>query len=280
MGLDEVCSGGEGSRDQGSKGEAGPEVDRAPQGDDANVPEPAAEPDGHEVHAATGDQQRRRAPQRHTTEDETARALKLAEGDHRVAAQILGITVTKLKVRISSNPKLRTVWLKAKDLEPLTEDDALSRKKDKSLKPTNQLLAQIIQQEDREMIHTGLLKSGVSQEMIDRLKIFDGFGTNSGNFLIASLDIAHKQMFVQNIELQQQAFNIKKDYLDNATLQSREKIEWQRAFNEIADILGKNYERTLAGVQAMVKMMPKDKVDDVKKKPAFKPLTEADRNAG
>lgn len=280
MGLDEVCSGGEAARDQGSKGEAGAEVDRAPQGDDPNEPEPAAKPDGDEVHAATGDKQRRRAPQRHTTEEETARALKLAEGDHRVAAQILGIDVTKLKVRISSNPKLRTVWLKAKDLEPLDQDDALSRKKDKSLKPTNQLLAQIIQQEDREMIHTGLLKSGVSQEMIDRLKIFDGFGTNSGNFLIASLDIAHKQMFVQNIELQQQAFNIKKDYLDNATLQSREKIEWQRAFNEIADILGKNYERTLAGVQAMVKMMPKDKVDITKKKPAFEPLTEADRNAG
>jgi len=74
--------------------------------------------------------------------------LKLAEGDHKVAAKILGITVAHLKVKINRSPELRAVWIKAKDIEAPTGLAVASRKAPLR-EVENSELALIIQDQNR-----------------------------------------------------------------------------------------------------------------------------------
>lgn len=133
--------------------------------------------------------------------------------------------------------------------------------------------------EGRDLMLQSLKKAGVEDKMIERLKAFDDFGGNSGLFLIATLKQSHKSMFLSSIELEAEKIYVSEKYLRNETLPSREKIEWMRAYNEMSDILGKNYERILMGVQAMAKMMPKEEGKNEKKKPGFRPLVSAQKTA-
>lgn len=189
---------------------------------------------------------------------------------------MLGISVNKIKNKISNSSKLRAVWIKAKDIEAPTGLAVASRKAPPR-EVENSELALIIQDQNRVLLREGLTKAGISAKTIDKLKVFDGFGTNSGHFLIASLDLSHKMMVFSNVALLEEGEYIREHYLHDETLAPEQKIEWQRAYNEIADILGKGYDRTLAGTQAMAKMMPKQEEKGEKKKPGFRPLMRVER---
>lgn len=193
-----------------------------------------------------------------------------------MAAKVLGITVANVKDRIAKDAKLRAVWMKAKDPKAPTALEVVDRTPVKR-EVEDSALAEIIQSQNRVLLREGLAAAGLSQKTIDKLKAFDAFGTNSGHFLIASLDLSHKQMVFGNACLLEEGERIRENYLSDDTLAPQVRLEWQRAYNEIVDIQGKNYERILAGTQAMAKMMGKGEEKEDKRKPGFRPLTEADR---
>lgn len=213
------------------------------------------------------------------TSAEIAKALKLADGDFLLAGKILGMRVDALRNRVSKDGKLRAVWGIHTGATPPTELSVINRETPPRAVVEGSALADAIQKQNSKLLRDGLEESGISPATINKLAIFDKFGQNSGHFLIASLDLTHKMMILGNASLFEQLDIIKIDYLDNKTLTPEVRMEWQKVYNEIADILGKNYERVLAGTQAMAKMMKKDDDKPEKTKPGFKPQIAEKRHA-
>lgn len=136
------------------------------------------------------------------------------------------------------------------------------------------MLAEQIRRQDMEIIRGGLEKAGISRATLDKLRVFDDFAPNAGRFLVASLDMSHKMMMFQNVALMEEAEFIRANYLRNEALDPELRIEWQKCYNEICDILGKGYDRTLNGTQVMAKIVAgKVRNEGPKAKPSFTPLT-------
>jgi hypothetical protein len=122
------------------------------------------------------------------------------------------------------------------------------------------------------ILRDGLEKAGIQKSTIEKLRAFDGFAPNAGEFLISALDLTHRSMVFLSVHLLEEAQRIKTDYLDDETLEHEYKIQWQSAYNDIVEQIGKCYDRTLTGTQAMAKMIGTDQPDKKKKKPGFKEL--------
>lgn len=281
---------GVGTVRQDREGPNPPESEASGEGEDGGTTQtddgsPSGEPtgeDGETLHEP-GDVQRGPAaesqgkydPQRVVTAEEIAKALRLAKGKKPLAAQILGIPLSKLHARLSSSHKLRTCWNRTTRPSAPTELSVLNRNAPREIKEAS-VLGLAIQKQNNKMLRDGLRDAGIQESTLHKLNIFESFGQNSGAFLIASLDLTHKMMVFGNVTLFEEAEYIRAKYLQNETLSPELKLEWQKAYNEIIDIQGKNYERVLAGTQAMAKMQPKDDKKEKKRKPGFHPLIDVD----
>jgi hypothetical protein len=130
---------------------------------------------------------------------------------------------------------------------------------------------------NRELLRNGLEKAGIKSTTIEKLRQFDDFAHNAGEFLIAALDLSHRSMVYLTVHLLEEAERIKTDYLDDAMLDDEYKIQWQQAYIDIVEQVGKCFDRTLIGTQAMAKLLGTDKGDTGKKKPGFRPLKRVEK---
>ncbi len=223
---------------------------------------------GTQVCADGGDE---RGPVRRVvTAADCGRALKLCKGDYELAAKVLGLSGHQaLRVKVSNDPQLRAVWLKG-DVAPPTEVDVIHR--EPTIIVESSKLGEAMMRQNREILRNGLSKAGIKGSIIEKLKVFDEFAPNAGEYLVASLDMSHRMMMYMNVKLLERAEAIEETYLNDETLDEEVKIEWQKAWNEIGDMIRKNYETSLVGTQAMAKMMGKDGEKKKKSKPGFKAL--------
>lgn len=135
---------------------------------------------------------------------------------------------------------------------------------------SHELLAKATKTANR-LLSDGLLKAGIKASTIEKLQVLEDLAPSSGEFLIASLDLTHKMMVLQGTRLFEEAERIKTDYLDDPCLDDEYKIKWQSAYNDICEQLGKCYDRTLTGTQALARILGTEK-DTKRKKPGFTPL--------
>lgn len=138
-------------------------------------------------------------------------------------------------------------------------------------------LGQKMLEQNSQLLRDGLRAAGISQATIDKLQVLDGMAQSAGQFLVASLSVTHRMMVYLSVSLLERADFIKREYLDDATLDDEIKIEWQEAYTNIVEQIGKSYDRTLTGTQAMAKMLGTEKPTEEKRKPGFKPLKRAEK---
>lgn len=273
MGEPRVDGGGTGVGDGASAaGEAPapdlPEADSDEAGDHAHPGQAGAE-----IRKA------RRAPNSKITRADCARAIILAGGDYAVAAASLGITENALRLRVSGSQQLSALFQvepKVPTATTVLERDAPPEQIDRG----ENVLADLVSAQNRMLMRQGLLQAGIKQTTIDKLRVLEGMATNAGEFLVASLDMTHRMMILQGVRLFEEAERIKTDYLDDATLDDEIKIQWQGAYNDICDQIGKCFDRTLVGTQALAKLLGTDKEDKKKVKPGFKPLKRVEKPHG
>lgn len=146
-------------------------------------------------------------------------------------------------------------------------------------------LAEIVKLQDRELMRKGLRDTGIKEETLQKLRSFDGLAVSASKFLACSLDLTHRMMIYQTVALFERAEHIKKHYLEDEALDHEIRVEWQKAYNEIAELIAKSYDRTLTGTQVLVNIMRGKKADEgsgVKRKPAFavKAAPAIEANAG
>jgi hypothetical protein len=199
--------------------------------------------------------------------------MKLAKGNRALAAQALGRDVAWINNRISCNQQMSAVYA----TNPKVPDEVSTIVKPEGGKPTvvpatDNLLGMQIMKQDMELLRKGLSRAGIKQETIELLRIFEDFSDNTGRFLVCTLDVTHRMQVYQAMALFEEAEHIRKTYLKNEVLAHEIKLEWQRRYNEISELLGKTFDRTLIGTETIARMLKGSKPVDVgKKKPKFTP---------
>lgn len=187
--------------------------------------------------------------------------MRAAKGDFHLAAEALGCQHQTLYLFVGRDQQLSALWLPNPDKAHTPDEaDLMTR----SVPPVtvarveqanNNELAEAMMAQDREILRQGLQAVGIKSGTIKKLGLMENFAANTGRFLAASLDITHRVMVFQGVNLFERAEYIKETYLEDETLPHEIKIEWQKAYNELAEQIGKTSDRVLAGTQAAVAMM-------------------------
>lgn len=208
------------------------------------------------------------------SDDDMIRALRESDGHIPLAAEALGVTKGAVEARIGRNPKIAAAA--GKEI-PLGQTEIETRRpllNESDRRVGDAIIGDVIAAQEADLIRDGLKKAGIKDSTIEKLRTLSGLNVTGGRFLVASLDLAHRMTVYQSVALLEEAEHIKETYLHNEELTQEERYNWQRAYNEIAELIGKTFDRTLAGTQAMVAMMGGNK-GGKKEKPGPRPLTEA-----
>jgi len=190
-----------------------------------------------------------------TSDDDIIRALNASNGSVHGAAEVLGMEVSGIYARVNANPRIATA---AGRIVPVGGKEEGTRKTLLSAEDKivgDAALGDVVAANEADIIRGGLRDAGIKEETLKKLQTLAGLNLSGGRFLVATLDMSHKMMVYQSVALLEEADHIKKTYLHNDELTQEERYNWQRAYNEIAELLGKTFDRTLAGTQAMVAMM-------------------------
>lgn len=188
------------------------------------------------------------------SDDDLIRALVAAEGNVSLAAEAVGLTALAISNRIDTNPRVaaavgKTIPVSEKEVET-RQPLLLGRDREVG----DAVIGEVVAAQEADLIRDGLKKAGIKASTLDKLKTLSGLNVSGGKFLVASLDLAHRMTVYQSVALLEEAEHIKTTYLHNEELTQEERYNWQRAYNEIAELIGKTFDRTLAGTQAMVAM--------------------------
>ena len=177
----------------------------------------------------------------------------------------------KLLAVIKKDPQLAALYADPRRVVPLSEEEAIKRRQKENI--ADSLVADNVRRENQAIMNDGLRAAGVNEKVLAKVEALSGLA--GPRFLVATLDMSHRLMTVTTFELAAEMDYIKDNYLRNDRLSPEVKSMWQRAYNEIADMIGKNYDRNLSGTQVLAKILGQKKGDDPVKnaKPAFAPLT-------
>ena len=191
------------------------------------------------------------------------KVLVETNGNVRTAADVIGCSTTTIQYHIDHDPRLQALFLppdkvaaaQVGEVESMTRGRAGTTP---AFAPAqlvgDQAMAEVVQIQDEELMIQGLKKVGISDEMLEKLRNISALGPSAGRFMASSLALTHKLMVVQTIELKQEADYIREHYLRDENLSAEERSYWQKCYNEIADLIGKGFDRTLAGTQALIAM--------------------------
>ncbi len=200
----------------------------------------------------------------------------MSEGNISLAAKALGLSTASVKNRMKRMPHmialydgLRSGVTGEEDATPeAPNEETTIVRTPEQLPPMIELdtRAEEIMKQDREMLRNGLQAAGIMPATIEKIRSLDGLARNAGSLLSASLDYTHRLHIYSTAALFEEMVYIRDTYLRPGTeadpkpvLDPMERVFWQRAFNEIADLLGKSNDRTMSSTQAMVAMMKASK---------------------
>lgn len=220
------------------------------------------------------------------SEEKLVEAINMFGGDVQAAATSLRLSPGTLTNHVYKNPRLRALFVKDvmnADLEPdevsqMVRDVDLPRSDDRG---EDSILARSLLTQNLDLLADGLERAGIKGETVAKLKRLGQIEKSAAGFLVASLDMMHRSVVYSGIEMMERAEEIRKTYLDPAVpMTAKDRQGWQRQYNQLMDMLGKSYDRTLHGTEVMVKLT-KPKEDGPKKnaKPGFQPLKPAIKDA-
>ena len=191
--------------------------------------------------------------------------------DITVSADKLGIAPTTLRDRILKDKKLRALFSEQAALPLPDEVDTMVRERSPDI-PEGKLIQAIhVNNQELDNLTDGLERNGIDSAVIAKLKSLGGFEHSAGKFLVGSLDLAQRLVTFSTVALFEKAEHIDNVYLKNNSVSPKDKLAWQRMYNQCVDQMFKGYSNILSGTLPMSKMLSHSgKNDD--KKPGFQPL--------
>lgn len=185
-------------------------------------------------------------------------ALKASEGNQSLAAKVLGVDKTVVGSWIENHKELFALYGSVDGSKIVELDESSVLVRDKGDIPSlveNSHRAEEMMKQDRELMRTSLKAAGISPGTIEKIRSLDGLATNTGRMVSASLDYTHRLHIFATAALLEEMIYIRETHLRDPNIDGMVKVFWQRAFNEIADLLGKANDRTMNTASALAAMM-------------------------
>lgn len=201
------------------------------------------------------------------TDEMVGAAMKKADMSKPKAAEILGVTTTHLHRIIGKSSKLKALYtpdqvggpipkqvelLTRSEEKPLTEPEVVA-----SIKPQGEYIK-------------GLKNLGLSDETIGSITAFEKFEKHTGLLMVEALKGYLSLNIQQNMQLYEVSQDLKKD-LEESEMDPEMKIQYIKCLTSVSAEIGKGYDRSLSGINIMLKMH-NDEQSKSKKKPGFQPL--------
>lgn len=196
-------------------------------------------------------------------------ALKISKGNITAAAEAMGMDTKSLFRRINNDPELKALYgnqgqnAEVAELNPL--NTMLRNPQDlPPQQPVDREFAENLLKQDREMLRMGLQSAGIKPETIEKIRSLDGLARNTAAFLSVSIDFTHRLNIFSQAALLEEMMYIRDTHLRAEGMDPMVKVMWQRAFNEIGEMLGKGHDRALNATQAMMAIAKGAQGDDPK----------------
>jgi hypothetical protein len=185
-----------------------------------------------------------------------------------MASEALGISKKQLENAIRTDDQLRALWGAAGvggEVPTPTPEEVRARTPSAipaHVQTSSVDLAEIVSENDMNIMRLGLKKMGASKDLLKSLKQLDKLAESGGKFLAASLQTTHRMHFVQTISSYELAGRVKKllddDFAeaDPAKKLSHEDLQaYYSLYLEMQDATGRAYTLTLKGTESMVRML-------------------------
>lgn len=204
------------------------------------------------------------------------KALEAAKGDRKFAAEILGIEPGRLAMWIARYPQLHAQWsgerptqlgeVKVKD-----EIDAVARTLPKPLALTEPQRMAIALEMNEKKLNKSLAKLGFKQNEITAISNVEEF---AGEHFQSTLSIMHGGLLKSAMRLMLLAERIESTYLQDESLEERDRKYWWDTYFRILEKLRDFNEQTnkAALTKALIEMKKKESGGGMSK-PGFSPQT-------
>jgi len=193
--------------------------------------------------------------------------MKKASMNKPEAAELLGITTNHLHRIIGKSDKLSALYNPSQVGGPLPKPVELLTRNEPEPMKESEVVAAIKPQ--GEYIK-GLKKLGLTDETIDSIRAFEKFEKHTGLLMVEALKGYLSLNIQQNMQLYEVSQELKRD-LDEAEMDPEMKIQYIKCLTQVSSEIGKGYDRSLSGINIMLKMHNEEQSKS-KKKAGFQPL--------
>jgi hypothetical protein len=201
------------------------------------------------------------------SDEEVGSVMKKAKMSKPKAAEMLGVTLNHFHRIISRSDKLKALYNPTQVGDPIPDKvELLTRSEDKPLTESEAVAAI----EPQGEYIKGLKKLGLKDDTIKSIQAFEKFEKHTGLLMVEALKGYQSLNIQQNMQLYEVSQKLKKE-LDTTDMDPEMKLQYIRSLTQVSSEIGKGYDRTLTGINIMLKMHNEEQSKS-KKKAGFQPL--------
>jgi hypothetical protein len=194
------------------------------------------------------------------------------KGDYGLVAEHFGVRNDYIRKRVSTDPKLRPIWINNGTADPLPDQtEVMVREESPEVK--NKKMLDALNKNGREAFEKDIRSMLANPDNVSKLEVFKEFDDSIGNFMAEGLRITQKLNLRQNIALFEVGEQLR-DELQDETMDPEEKALKTRLLIQACEQQGKFHDRLLKGLEFQLKLYDQKEKSGVKKKPGFRPLKE------
>lgn len=201
-----------------------------------------------------------------------AQAMIDFKGDYGQVAKHFGVRNDYIRKRVSTDPKLRAVWIQNGTADPLP-DAVEVMVREESPEVNNQRMLDAINKNGRDAFENDLKSMLSNPDNASKLEVFKEFDDSVGMFMAEALRVTQKLNIRQNVALFEVGEKLR-DELQDELMDPEEKALKTRLLIQACEQQGKFHDRLLRGLEFQLKLYDQKENSTVKKKPGFRPLKE------
>ena len=199
-------------------------------------------------------------------------AMAKFNGDYKKTAEHFGVKDYYIRKRVSTDPKLRAIWIKNGTADPLP--DAIEvMVREESAEDKQKRMLDALKKNGREVFQNDINTMLSNPDNIKKLDVFKEFDDSVGQLMAHALSVTQKINIRQNLSLFELSEQLK-DELQDPMMDIEEKALKTRLLIQACEQQGKFHDRLLKGLEFQLRLYDQKEKSETKKKPGFRPLKE------
>jgi hypothetical protein len=199
-------------------------------------------------------------------------AMAKFNGDYKKTAEHFGVKDYYVRKRVSTDPKLRAIWIKNGTADPLP-DTIEVMVREESAEDKQKRMLDALKKNGREVFQNDINTMLSNPDNIKKLDVFKEFDDSVGQLMAHALSVTQKINIRQNLSLFELSEQLK-DELQDPMMDIEEKALKTRLLIQACEQQGKFHDRLLKGLEFQLRLYDQKEKSETKKKPGFRPLKE------